>query len=128
MVIGVLMGKGHFFMDDLESFFWVLFWLCIHYNSPNERRSVKRFEKWNTEDAEELARLKLGTISKRRYFTNTVSAHFTPYYRPLIPWVVKLRDVVFPNNGNWEQEDKTLYSQMRQIFRDGQNDSQVLAD
>ncbi|KAI0514649.1 hypothetical protein F5B22DRAFT_226061 [Xylaria bambusicola] len=128
MAIGVLMGEGHSFMDDLESFFWVLFWLCIHYDGPNERKAVKQFEKWNIEDTDELARLKLGTISKRPYFNNTVSAHFTPYYRPLIPWVVKLRDVVFPDNGNWEREDKTLYSRMRQILREGQNDPLVLAD
>ncbi|KAI0802429.1 hypothetical protein GGR55DRAFT_701054 [Xylaria sp. FL0064] len=124
MAIGVLMGEGHSFMDDLESFFWVLFWICIHYDGPNEGKAVKQFEKWNIEDPDELARLKLGTISKRPYFNNTISAYFTPYYRPLIPWVVKLRDVVFPN-GNWEREDKTLYSQMRQILRDGQNDPQV---
>ncbi|KAI3326667.1 hypothetical protein HD806DRAFT_487810 [Xylariaceae sp. AK1471] len=128
MAIGVLMGEGHSFMDDLESFFWVLFWLCIHYDGPNEGKAVKQFEKWNIEDTDELARLKLGTVSKRPYFNNTVSAHFTPYYRPLIPWVVKLRDVVFPNNGNWEREDRTLYSRMRQILRDGQSDPLVIAD
>ena len=31
MAIGVLHEK-HSFMDDLESFFRVLFWICIHYN------------------------------------------------------------------------------------------------
>lgn len=89
---------------------------------------MKRFNKWNTEDIDELARLKLGTVSKRPYFYNTIPAHFTPYYRPLIPWVVKLRDMVFPNNGNWEREDLSLYPRMRQILREGQNDALVIAD
>ncbi|KAH7115371.1 hypothetical protein B0J13DRAFT_209325 [Dactylonectria estremocensis] len=31
MAIGVLLGEQHSFMHDLESFFWVLFWICIHY-------------------------------------------------------------------------------------------------
>ena len=33
MAIGVLLGEKHSFMHDLESFFWVLFWICIHYTS-----------------------------------------------------------------------------------------------
>ncbi|KAI1157319.1 hypothetical protein F5B18DRAFT_666050 [Nemania serpens] len=110
MAIGVLMGEGHSFMDDLGSFFWVLLWLCIHYDRPNEIKPVKQFEK--------------------PYFNKTVSAHFTPYYRPSIRYLAssKLRDVIFPNNGNWEKEDKTLYSRMRQILREGQNDPLVLAN
>ena len=35
MAIGALYGEKHTFMHDLESFFWVLFWICIHYNGPN---------------------------------------------------------------------------------------------
>lgn len=31
--------------------------------------------------------------------------NFTPYYQPLIPWVSRLRKVVFPNGGRWERED-----------------------
>ncbi|KAI0878266.1 hypothetical protein GGS24DRAFT_508725 [Hypoxylon argillaceum] len=98
IAIGVLMGEGHSFMDDLESFFWV------------------------------RAREKLGTVCKRQYFHDTVLAHFTPYYRPLIPWAVKLRDIVFPDNGNWEREDDTLYLRMRNILRYGRNDSVVIAE
>lgn len=128
MAIGVLLGQDHSFMDDLESFFWVLFWLCIHYYRPNmSKKMVKKFERWNVEDPEDLAQLKLGTVSDRSHFKNIVSKYFTPYYRPLVPWVIKLRDVVFPNNGKWKQEDDTLYSRIRQILRAGQNDPLVLA-
>jgi hypothetical protein len=34
MAIGALLEKPHSFMHDLESFFYVLFWICIHYNGP----------------------------------------------------------------------------------------------
>ncbi|KAI0165301.1 hypothetical protein GGR52DRAFT_585334 [Hypoxylon sp. FL1284] len=47
MAIGTLLGEQHSFMHDLESFFWVLFWICIHYNGPNKSRVVAHFDKWN---------------------------------------------------------------------------------
>ncbi|KAF2627240.1 hypothetical protein BU25DRAFT_459022 [Macroventuria anomochaeta] len=53
--IGVLLDdEQHLFMHDLKSFFWVLFWICIHYDGQQER-IVPRFDKWNYLDAEELA-------------------------------------------------------------------------
>nr|KMM71460.1 hypothetical protein CPAG_07767 [Coccidioides posadasii RMSCC 3488] len=60
MAIGVLYGEKHSFMHDLESFFWVLFWICIHYEGPGKGRVVKRFEKWNYMDTEDLAAAKKG--------------------------------------------------------------------
>ena len=52
MAIGALLGEPHSFMHDLESFFWVLFWICIHYDGLDEKGKVKRriipqYEKWN---------------------------------------------------------------------------------
>ena len=44
----------HSFMHSLESFFWVLFWICIHYGEPNKGRTVLQSEKWNYSDTEEL--------------------------------------------------------------------------
>lgn len=32
MAIGVLLDKKHSFLHDIESFFWMLFWICIHYD------------------------------------------------------------------------------------------------
>ncbi|KAI0912631.1 hypothetical protein F4823DRAFT_580547 [Ustulina deusta] len=128
MAIGVLMGEGHSFMDDLESFFWVLFWICIHYNGPNESKPVDRFDKWNSAHVDELVGWKMGVAYDERHFHHTVSMYFTPYYQRLIPWVDKLRRVVFPNGRRWQQEDKTLYLQMRQILREGQNDPLVIAN
>ena len=60
MAIDALYGEEHSFMHDLESFFWVLFWTCIHYNEPNkESRVVPKFEKWNYEETEETASLSI---------------------------------------------------------------------
>ena len=44
MSIGLLLQSDserrlpHSFMDDLESVFWLLFWICVHYSGPGEHR------------------------------------------------------------------------------------------
>jgi hypothetical protein len=128
MAIGSLLGEDHSFMHDLESFFWVLFWVCIHYSGPNERaRVVQRFDKWNYADTEELAELKSGLVGNERHFLNRITQSFTLYYQPMVQWVNKLRRLVFPMGKPWEQEDLRLYSHMKQILREAQKDSKVLA-
>ncbi|EDN05678.1 predicted protein [Histoplasma mississippiense (nom. inval.)] len=69
MAIGVLYGEKHCFMHDLESFFWVLFWICIHYDGPGKGSTVERFEKWNYMSTEELAAAKQGVISEESDFS-----------------------------------------------------------
>ncbi|KAL8669127.1 MAG: hypothetical protein Q9168_006267 [Polycauliona sp. 1 TL-2023] len=39
MAIGALLGEPHSFMHDLESFFWVLFWICTSCNN-DDRNSL----------------------------------------------------------------------------------------
>jgi Fungal protein kinase len=129
MAIGALYGEEHSFMHDIESFFWVLFWICIHYSGPNEgSRVVPKFEKWNYMDTEELAKIKKGTVVNEGDFIKEITEKFTSYYQPLIPWVNKLRRVVFPNVGRWHKEDLTLYSQMKEILREAREDPNVLAE
>jgi hypothetical protein len=41
MVIGALYGEEHTFMHDLESFFWVLFWICIHYTGSGQAKETE---------------------------------------------------------------------------------------
>ncbi|KAK5652988.1 hypothetical protein OQA88_9468 [Cercophora sp. LCS_1] len=125
MAIGVLWGEQHSFMHDLESFFWVLFWICIHYTGPGKSRPVTEFDKWNYVDTEELAILKKGEVDNERDFIKRAGKNFTTYYQPLIPWVNRLRKAVFPNGGRWEREDGGLYVRMRQILQEAQEDPKV---
>ncbi|KID78700.1 uncharacterized protein G6M90_00g027500 [Metarhizium brunneum] len=125
MAIGALLGEQHSFMHDLESFFWVLFWICIHYNGPDDSRTVQRFEKWNYVEMAELAELKKGQVSHEQDFIKTTSEYFTTLYTPLIPWVNKLRKVVFPNGRRWEMEDARLYLRMKNVLRDAITDPTV---
>ena len=127
MAIGALYGEKHSFMHDLESFFWVLFWICIHYTRPNGGcRVVPEFETWNYEPTTRLVKLKSGTVDHERHFLETITEHFTPYYRPLVPWVNRLRRVVFPMDKPWERDDKELYSQMKAVLEKARIDPEVL--
>lgn len=118
MAIGALLGEQHSFMHDLESFFWVLFWICTHYTGPDGSRVIPRFEKWNYVDTEELAGMKLGVVAREAIFIKTITNNFTPYYQPLIPLLGRLRKMVFPGGGPWEREDNGLYSRMREAFQE----------
>ncbi len=64
----------------------------------------------------ELARLKKGEISDEGDFVKAAEENFTPYYKPMVPWVNRLRKVVFPNGRRWENEDSGLYTRMREIL------------
>jgi hypothetical protein len=90
MVISILLGEKYLFIYDLESFFWVLFWICIYYNRLDQRKVVLRFEKWNYANIEELAVLKSSTISDKSIFLRIMEEIFTSYYLLLIPCVNRL--------------------------------------
>lgn len=127
MAIGVLLAdEKRSFMHDLESFFWVLFWICIHYKGPGEGKVVEEFEKWNFMDTEALAKAKKGEVSDERDFLISAGKYFTEYYQPLVPWVNKLRREVFPGGGRWRRSDPNLGSSMRRILQEARNDPNVI--
>ncbi|KAL6690661.1 serine/threonine-protein kinase Sgk2 [Trichoderma pleuroticola] len=96
MAIGLLFGEPHCFMHDLESIFWVLFWVCVNHDGPD--RSVKKnpFDHWNYARDYDLAGSKLAVITDSFVFRKRAGECFTPFYEPLIPMMDRLRDVVFP--------------------------------
>lgn len=98
MATGALLGEPYSFMHDLESFFWLLFWICIHYKGRNEkakskRRIVPKYKKWNYANTEELAKMKLGQILKRRF--DNVDKNSTEHCKPLIPCMRGLHWVIW---------------------------------
>ncbi|GAW24971.1 hypothetical protein ANO14919_145680 [Xylariales sp. No.14919] len=129
MAIGALLGEQqHSFMHDLESFFWVLFWICVHYEGPGQDIGRTEFESWNYETDSQLVGSKKGVIDDEDDFLKIAADNFTPYYEPLIPWVNRLRRKVFPNGNRWKKEDPDLYSKMIEILREAQQDPKVLED
>ncbi|KAH9875489.1 hypothetical protein J1614_004310 [Plenodomus biglobosus] len=123
MAIGVLLNdEQHSFMHDLESFFWVLLWICIHYDGPGQAIGSTMFEMWNYESSEQLADLKKGLISDETDFVKTIEAKFTDYYKPLTSHVNKLRKKVFPGGGRWRKPALHLYEDMKNVLRDAQRE------
>jgi hypothetical protein len=46
----------------------------------------------------------------------------------MVPWVNRLRKVVFPNGRRWENEDSGLYAHMRGILEEARKDPRVAAE
>ena len=115
MAIGLLLDDGpHTFMYDLESFFWVLFWICIHCVGPNKGRSeVNPFSDWNYDSLDDLAGRKKALVSHEGGFGRKLEASVIPYCRDLIPCIKKLRGILFPGGQRWEIQDRILYSQIK---------------
>lgn len=104
-------------MHDLESFFWIFFWICVYYSEPNKKSKViSEFEMWNYADMEELVNLKKKIVDDEADFKETIDEFFTPYYHLLGPWINRLRKIVFPNNARWSKKDVGFYLQMKQIL------------
>ncbi|KAF1972044.1 hypothetical protein BU23DRAFT_645390 [Bimuria novae-zelandiae CBS 107.79] len=68
-------------------------------------------------NTEELAKLKLCTVSDDEIFRKTTLEHFTDYYQPLIPCVNRLRRKIFPGGGRWRVPNPKLYDEMKEILR-----------
>ena len=96
----MLLDKIYLTQHNFKLFFQVLFWICIHYNGPNKKGNIiNKFDKWNSVDTEELAKIKKREVDDKGDFLKSTDDNFLLYYQPLIPWVNKLRKVVFPGGG-----------------------------
>jgi hypothetical protein len=120
MSIGLLCQRDgqcrqHSFMDDLESMFWLLFWICVHYSGPDGSQVQSTDYDWNFISPMNLGRLKAGTINDQNFPSNA-REEFTDFYRPLAPCVDNLRRVVFPDGVCWEREDGNLYEKMQDVL------------
>ena len=126
MAIGALKGLGHTFMYDLESIFWILFWICIHFDGPEKDIGATTFDAWNYEPDDKLVSLKLGTVADEDTFLETGEKYFTPYYMSLLPLVNRLRKTIFPDGIPWKKENMGLYSSVKEILATGEREMQLL--
>ncbi|KAE8152959.1 hypothetical protein BDV25DRAFT_150209 [Aspergillus avenaceus] len=126
MATGLLLGEKHCFHHDLESFFWVLFWICIHYDGPDRDVGPTDFDCWNYDDDQKLANAKKGLVADETDFKQIAERYFTSYYKVLVPWVNELRRVVFPGGTRRKKSDRGLYIQMKNVLEKAAEDSKVL--
>lgn len=113
MSIGALEGEKHTFMHDLESFFWVLWWICTHYSANGRDVGPTEYDSWNYQSDEQLGIAKSGLVVNENKLLRIATENFTPYYQALIPWI---------------KPHSQLYSSMKSILREAQADPEVLAD
>ena len=126
MSIGALLGYHHSFMDDLESVFWALFWYCAYCTEPGQEKStVRELEQWNYDGITDLAYKKAGLVSLESELEKALYKFVSDYYKPFIPWLIKLSKVVFPGGKPWRQEDKGLYTRMKEVLREALADANV---
>lgn len=128
MAIGLLASQEHTYMHDLESFFWVLLHICIYYGERGELIGSSRFEDWDDMDDEQLAEAKWAIVHDEKGLLEMAEGSFTSYYRPLIPWVSRLRREVFPNGMMWTSLEPMLYFAMKRVLQAAREDPAVMAD
>ena len=117
---GALFGEKHTFLDDLESFFWGFFWICIHCQGPGKvpYRKLARYEQWNYAEPAVLANQKTGEMSNFK----REEKPYTEYCRPLVPCLEKLRKAIFPGRGEEKIEDERLYCSMISILTEARDE------
>jgi hypothetical protein len=116
MAIEVLQGKGHTYRHDLESFFYVLIWMCIRYghdnpsdlveaagsseSKPNRRKGrpakTSILRGWYTGTYAEIANTKRGHMVG----FEEITAEFAPRFHSLKNLAGELRNVLFPIRGS----------------------------
>ena len=111
IAIRVLLGEIYLAWHNFKLFFQVLFQICIYYNRPNKKGNViDRFNKQNSVNTEELAKMKKGAVADKEDFLKTAGDNFSLYYQPLISWVNRLRKVVFLGSRRRKGKDEKLPS------------------
>lgn len=104
MAIGVLRGEAHTFRHDIESFFYVLLWICGRLSWEKgilcDRKTPKAmlqdvvFTKWYRNTFEEIAYAKLGDMIGHGF--KRVLSQFPAAYNDLKPLCQRLRALLFP--------------------------------
>ena len=126
MAIGVLDGYQHTFMHDVESIFWVLFWICVHFDGPNGEEYVSNwFEEWNYMDDFRLAKMKQGYISDETSFQRTAALCFRSGFRTLTKCMIEMRKVIFPGGLPARGEDHGLFDRVCRVLAEAINSRDV---
>lgn len=78
---------------------------------------MSKFQTWNYESTENLAKIKKGSVDEEDKFAMDFDANVTAYCASLIPCMKELREVVFPEGKCWLREDRQLYSRMESVLQ-----------
>ena len=100
MSINVLLGSGeHSAADDLESFFYVLLFLCLEYSGPGCRRDwdICKTElcRWIEGDFAAIGAAKSSDVTKALRFQTIVLDNISPYFQDLSVCLNNLQRYIF---------------------------------
>lgn len=122
MAIGVMDGDLHTYRHDLESFFYVFLWICVHMLPCGERApapTTNLFQRWATGSWAEASEKKFANMDPIR-FEKQVLTHFNTNALNLKKLSVKLRDALFPYRGGiflgTDPDSGRLYAKMIRAF------------
>lgn len=118
MAIGVMDGELHTYRHDLESFFYVFLWICVHMLPCGRRApapSTTLFQRWATGSWAEAAEKKFANMDPGR-FEKQVLPHFNENAVGLKRLAVGFRDALFPYRGGifigTDADSEPLYRKM----------------
>lgn len=112
--------SGNSLADDMESFFWVLLWICVHYNGKGEYSGNQNFDIWHNEIDDILAIKKRNIVSDTTKFEKIAKANFTQFYKPMIPLMEELRKMLFTDAIKRQSApEMSLYDNMLEILDKG---------
>ena len=122
MAIGALKGEEHNFMHDLESFFWVLLWMCVHWNGPDKEDTKSTLENWNFMNSTELIRNKTSIVEEECFLQ--ILTEFTSHCTEMEKCVKKIHGIVFPNHSKWKSLNRNVYSDMQRELENAADEFQ----
>ncbi|KAI0859443.1 serine/threonine-protein kinase Sgk2 [Xylaria cubensis] len=128
MAIEVLINEGHSFRHDLESFFYVLLWMCARKSwskvkllSRNERPvKLSQLEKWRTGNFKATARNKELDMGQRGF--QVILNEFPKAFEVVKPLCETIRLLLFPQDKNHNlflgthSDQRRLYSSILDAF------------
>jgi len=96
-------------MHDLESFFGVLFWVCMRWKGPPSTRLHVTL-------IQNLHQFRTDIIDDREYLGDVANCCFTGYCKPLIPCLRGLHKIFFPYGTYRRAADRLLYTQVKMVI------------
>ncbi|KAI1738573.1 serine/threonine-protein kinase Sgk2 [Xylaria scruposa] len=118
MAINVLRGADNTYRYDMESFFYVLLWMCAHQswenmlNNPEETQDgASMILQWGVGDFKKIAHPKLGHMSMNLF--QEILDGFPKVMEPAKNLCLKIREILFPMDNKLLVTDtprRTLYT------------------
>ncbi|KAL0631022.1 hypothetical protein Q9L58_010124 [Maublancomyces gigas] len=98
MAIGALSAESHTYRHDLESFFYVFLWLCIHYHPDGTGQMISPtpavLKSWSKLSFQDAAAKKRGDMDPGGF--EILVEYFTKTAQELVPLAWQIREVLFP--------------------------------